>query len=202
VATKFSQSVFINCPFDSDYQALFHSIVFAVQQCGLIPRCALEASDAGESRIERIQKIIETSKFGIHDLSRVEMSSIGLPRFNMPLELGLDMGCKRYGTGRQKNKVIAIFEKSEHRYDLTVSDISGQDIFVHGGEPFGAIKSVRDWLSRNGMDNLPGAAFMFSKYKAFQKQLPIQCKEFKLNHKELEFVDLTRMISKWLQRKA
>ena len=42
---------------------------------------------------------------GIHDISRTESSGKPrLPRFNMPLELGMFLGAKQYGDGQQKDK--------------------------------------------------------------------------------------------------
>jgi len=37
-----SASVFINCPFDRQYQPLLDAIVFCVVACGSEPRCTLE----------------------------------------------------------------------------------------------------------------------------------------------------------------
>lgn len=37
MGTAYHQSVFINCPFDLQYQPLFEAIVFAVSNCGFIP---------------------------------------------------------------------------------------------------------------------------------------------------------------------
>jgi hypothetical protein len=47
----YDQNVFINCPFDGDYQPIFNALIFATFECGLRPRCALEIHDAGEARI-------------------------------------------------------------------------------------------------------------------------------------------------------
>jgi hypothetical protein len=38
--------------------------------------------------------------YGIHDLSRVEVDAGGIPRFNMPMELGLHLGARLFGSGR------------------------------------------------------------------------------------------------------
>src|SRR6266496_5132041 len=43
-----SASVFINCPFDKQYQPIFDATVFCVVACGFEPRCTLELTDAGE----------------------------------------------------------------------------------------------------------------------------------------------------------
>src|SRR5260370_35305479 len=54
-------------------KGLFDAIVFAVHDCGFVAWCALEASDSGEARIDKILAIIAKCKFGIHDISRTEL---------------------------------------------------------------------------------------------------------------------------------
>ena len=95
VPTRTHEPVFINCPFDSQYTPLFEALVFAVSDCGFRARCALEVDDASQVRIEKIYKIIATCKFGIHDISRTAPNpATGLPRFNMPLELGIFLAAR------------------------------------------------------------------------------------------------------------
>lgn len=85
---NYSNNVFINCPFDGDYDEIFKAMVFTVFDCGFIPRCAMEYDDGSQVRIEKIYRLISECKFGIHDISRTELDDgNGLPRFNMPLEL-------------------------------------------------------------------------------------------------------------------
>ena len=50
---RYSTNVFINCPFDAEFEPLFHAIVFAVIQCGHTVRCALKSDDTGATRIEQ-----------------------------------------------------------------------------------------------------------------------------------------------------
>ena len=96
-AARYEDSVFINCPFDEEYEKLFQALVFAIHDCGFVARCALEASDSGEVRIKKILDIIDECKFGIHDISRTALSrNTKLPRFNMPLDLGLFLGAKQF----------------------------------------------------------------------------------------------------------
>jgi hypothetical protein len=118
--------VFINCPFDAQYQDLFEAITFAVFDCGFRPRCAREADDGSQVRITKIFDIIESCKFGIHDLSRTETDpQSNLPRFNMPLELGIFLGSKRFGRGRQRQKICLILDREQFRYQKFISDIAG-----------------------------------------------------------------------------
>ena len=93
----FTESVFVNFPFDDNYLELFRGLIFTVYYCGFFPRTALEDNSATEHRLDKIYSMIEESKYGIHDLSRVELDpDNNLPRFNMPFELGLFLGCNKY----------------------------------------------------------------------------------------------------------
>ncbi len=144
----YERSVFVNCPLDEDYRHLFEAVVFAVYDCGYIARCALEVDDASQVRIDKITKIIGSCGFGIHDISRTDADSVtGLPRFNMPLELGLFLGAKRFGGAQQKLKICLILDVERYRYQKFISDIAGQDIAAHSGDNRTVIRIVRDWLS-------------------------------------------------------
>jgi hypothetical protein len=86
----YTNSVFLNVPFDKTYKPLFDAAVFAIYDCGFVARCAREDEDSSRIRVEKIYDLIAESKYGIHDISRVTLDSkYGLPRFNMPLELGM-----------------------------------------------------------------------------------------------------------------
>src|SRR5208283_999159 len=78
--------------------------------------------------------MIANCDWGIHDISRVELGPGKLPRFNMPLELGLHLGARLLGERRHRRKRALILEAKQHRYDEMLSDISGQDIEVHGNK--------------------------------------------------------------------
>jgi hypothetical protein len=68
--------------------------------CGFRPRCALELDDSAEVRIDKILRKIAECRFGVHDLSRTELDAASaLPRFNMPLELGLSSPPSASATG-------------------------------------------------------------------------------------------------------
>ena len=83
----FDVSVFVNCPFDNQYKPLLDAALFAIHDCGFAARTALEVSGSGVTRLEKIARIIDGSRFSIHDISRVELTaSSPLPRFNMPFE--------------------------------------------------------------------------------------------------------------------
>ena len=86
--SNYEDNVFINCPFDEEYRPMFRAMVFVIHDAGFIARCALEAENSAQARLDKILNIIDECKYGIHDLSRTELShNSGLPRFNMPFEL-------------------------------------------------------------------------------------------------------------------
>ncbi len=194
-----SRDVFINCPFDATYRPLFEAIVFVVSDLGFVPRCALETDDAGESRLVKIERIIEECRYGINDLSAVELdSATGLPRFNMPLELGLFMGCRRYGPKAQAKKRILVLDRLPYRYRAFISDISGQDIRTHGGVPEQVIREVRDWLRlSSGRTTLPGGTVVVERYGRFRERKPRICTARQLREEELTFLDLVQVIDEW-----
>jgi hypothetical protein len=131
-----ARDVFINCPFDSSYRPLFQAITFSVLRSGFNPRCAAEVDDSAQIRLLKIQDIIAACRYGIHDISRTEVDGDpALPRFNMPLELGLFLGAKRYGTREQPQKRTLVLDTQPYRYQRFISDIAGQDIPAHGGDP-------------------------------------------------------------------
>lgn len=196
-----SNHIFINCPFDAGYQPIFQAIVFAVYDLGFVARCALEDDDAGEVRLIKIQRMIEECKFGINDLSAVTLdTATGLPRFNMPLELGLFLGCKRFGPDTQSKKRTLILDSHQYRYRQFISDIAGQDIRAHGGDPERAIRAIRDWLQATSKrTRLPGGGETVERYRSFQADLPEICREAALERDRLTFIDLSTMITTWLQ---
>jgi len=146
-------------------------MTFAIIASSYYPRCALDAIDGAEIRVSKIAKMIGECDWGIHDLSRVEIDTAGVPRFNMPMELGLHLGARLFGSGRHRRKRALILEAQSHRYDAALSDISGQDIEVHANDPGLAIRRVRNWLSEHRASNeppLPGAVAMLGDYAKFQ----------------------------------
>lgn len=179
---------------------MFRALIFAVVDCGYVPRCALEIIDGGDIRLQKIESIIEQSKFGIHDLSNMVLDKTsGLPRFNMPLELGLFLGAKRFGADAQKKKRLIILDRDPHRYKLAISDISGQDISCHKGVPQDAIRCVRDWLqaASGRKSNFPGAGHIWSRYQRYEADLPGICAYLKFDADSLTFNDLWETMTEW-----
>jgi hypothetical protein len=193
-------SVFINCPFDDAYRPLFRSLVFVTIYCGFQARCALEIDDASEVRIEKIYRIIEECRFGIHDISHAELDkSTRLPRFNMPLELGLFLGAKRFGDARQRRKACLVLDREPYRYQKFVSDIAGQDVRSHERKENEAIAVARDWFRSSARRSMPGGSEIDRQYRKFKSALPSLCKKVKLEPSEMTFNDHTNFVTEWLE---
>ncbi len=196
---EYHHNVFINCPFDTAYLGLFRSIVFAVIHCGFRARCAQEIDDSGQVRIEKIQKIIEACRYGIHDLSRTELDRTSkLPRFNMPLELGLFLGARRFGVSEQRRKNCLILDREQYRYQKFISDISGQDIRAHRRQEKHAIRVTRDWLSASSGRAIPGGAHLYRQYRRFKRELPVLCRQIELRDTEMTFNDYANIVTAWV----
>lgn len=199
--SDYDLNVFINCPFDDEYTPLFDAILFSVYKCGFRPRCAREIDDAGDIRIEKINKIINECRFGIHDISRTELDpKHNLPRFNMPLELGMFFGAKKFGSKLQNSKIIMIFDIELYRYQKYISDIAGQDIKEHKSDPEILISCIRNALNSSKINgHIVGAKSIIDSYKLFQSKLPDLRNALSLHKDDVTYADKTQLIEQWLK---
>jgi len=177
--------------------------VFTVMDCGFAPRCALEAADSAQVRIEKIFAIIEDSRLGVHDISRTGLDRVTrLPRFNMPLELGMFLAARRFGDALQQTKSCIVFDSDSFRYRKFISDIAGQDVYSHGNRPAVLIDRLRDWLAHHGEGVLPGGAAINARFEVFRADLPAMRESLKLNQSAPIFKDLVYLIRTWLKDNA
>lgn len=198
----YERSVFINCPFDPTYRAMFQAVVFAIYDCGFQPRCALEADDGTQVRIEKINRIIGECRLAVHDISHTELDrTTRLPRFNMPLELGIFLGAKAFGRGVQRQKAAVILDVERYRYQKYISDIAGQDLRAHRRRPAEAIRHVRDFLGTSAAAGvlLPGGDHVAQRYRRFQRELAPACTALHLVPNRLTFRDLRSLIATWMR---
>lgn len=198
---NYDRNVFINCPFDAAYRPLFEAVTFAIYDCGFYPRSALEVEDSTQVRIEKIQQIIRESRLAVHDISRTQLDRANrLPRFNMPLELGIFLGAKAFGSREQKRKAAIVLDTKPFRYQKYISDIAGQDIRAHDRQPAEAVRQVRNFLATQREEGtiLLGGDRLVERYERFRRELPSLCREMHLHKDKLTFRDLTGMIVSWL----
>ncbi|HEU5218984.1 MAG TPA: hypothetical protein VFU23_10005 [Gemmatimonadales bacterium] len=198
---RFGDSVFINCPFDREYWPIFEAAVFCVVHCGFVPRSTLEFTDSGEVRLHRLRDLIRSCKYAIHDLSRVELSpASGMPRFNMPFELGLDLGARYYGAGKLERKRCLVLIAHDYAHQKALSDISGQDPRNHHNSPDEAMHAVRDWLQgASGRVTIAGPARITARFRAFSEVIPGLATRAGLDRHRLTFIDYVHLAEEWLR---
>lgn len=201
----FDNNVFINCPFDTEYRPLLRTLVFTLMEYGLNPRIATEIDDSGSTRIEKIKNLICYSKYSIHDISRMESLNSGdLPRFNMPFELGMDIGARTYNKGKLKHKVCLILEKERYRYQSVISDLAGQDIRNHNADPELLIGCIRNWITINTGKREPGAAKIWIRFNEFTSDLFDIRRRLGFTHTETQQIEIKEYmdyVSQWISEK-
>lgn len=171
---SFEKCVFINCPFDEEFEPILQAIMFCIAYMSFTPRLASERNDSGENRLEKIRGLIEASRYSIHDLSRCQAKHKGERfRLNMPFELGIDFGCRQYfGRGREQKRFL-ILEEKKYRFQAAISDISGCDIQAYGNDeqmaPQRAVRHVRNWLVSEAAADTVGATRIWGAYADFQE---------------------------------
>ena len=118
----------------------------------------------------------------------------------MPLELGIFIGCSKFGTKQHKQKAYLILESDEFRFKRFISDLSGQDIQSHKDDPQTAIKGVRNWLSNKTDARIPSASKVWSEFQEFSLQLPALCEVSGWTLEELTFEELSSLTTMWMKQ--
>jgi len=165
LAAKDSRAVFLNLPYDADFERLYLAYIVGLSALNLEPRTAF-ALPGGEQRLSRIVALLDSCAYSIHDLSRVQLdrNPPRTPRFNMPFELG--MAVARAGGNR---KGWFAFEASAHRVQKSLSDLNGVDVHVHGGTVRGVMSELCNAFIANGRPTVPD---MLRAYRGLRRQLP------------------------------
>ena len=202
-SSSFEKNVFINCPFDAEYKKFLDPMLFTIVYLGFHPKMA-QTTDSGKVRIERILTLIKDSKYSIHDLSRMVAKKVGeIARFNMPFELGLDIGI-RSASRRSKlsTKKNLIIEQESFRYQKGISDLSGNDIQVYGNSPERLVLIIRNWFTTIIHPKQPSGSFIWEEYNEFQTYFEKVTKDEGYNKKDLETLPVNELIyfmSKWVK---
>lgn len=187
----YHKNVFVNCPFDDDYQPLLRALLFTLVFCGQQPRIASERVDSGETRISKIVELIKSSRYSIHDISRIEpLREDDLPRFNMPFELGLDIGARLLSEGIFSSKKCLILEKEKYRYQMVMSDVAGHDIKAHNSDENVLVKHVRNWVSAWETVKIPSHTAIWYSYNEFLSKLDRTLREDPYGYKKQDIEEM------------
>lgn len=153
------EKVFINCPYDDKYLEIFKIIMYMCFRFGYEPVFAAESATSN-NRMQVIEKLIKTTSFSIHDISRNDSGEY--PRFNMPFELGMDY---MYKCLKNKNKELLILDNLPNDYDKTLSDLSCLDVMGHQYDSELAVKILRDtFVKLTDKINVPGPKLIYDEY--------------------------------------
>ncbi|MEP7198043.1 MAG: hypothetical protein ABI851_16105 [Saprospiraceae bacterium] len=200
----FNTSVFINCPFDKAYKKLLRLLIFTCIYCGLEPKLS-ELKDSGSARVDGIIDLIKSSKYSIHDLSRMKSKEANeLARFNMPFELGLELGVRVSGEKDLSTKVCLIIDSEKFRINIALSDLAGSDISSYGKthQVEKIIKIIRDWFTAVIGPGMPASSFLYLEFVEFISDLQIDLEDLQYGKNAIsnlptsEYIDFaTRWIS-------
>lgn len=174
-------AVFINVPYDREYEPLFLALISGLSGLGLIPKAVIEIPGS-ERRLNRILGLIRRCGHSFHDLSRVELDAKRpqTPRFNMPFELGLAVATASDITPGHRWYVL---ERRRHRLSKSLSDLDGTHVYVHGGTATGVLKQLTNALARNRNEPTVG------ELRAMHRELVKAAKELKKTHVAADFYD-------------
>jgi len=169
--------VFLNIPYDSGFQDLCLAYIAGTACFGLTARATLEIP-GGTRRLDRIIELIGSCKFSIHDLSRVQLDRDRprVPRFNMAFELGLTVAWQRLAN---RDHTWFVFEEKQYRVSKSLSDLSGTDIYIHGGTIRGVFQQLCNAFI--GEKQQPSVAEMMSVYRYIKTELPALLKASRAN---------------------
>ncbi|HEX6769506.1 MAG TPA: hypothetical protein VF208_09160 [Candidatus Binatia bacterium] len=159
-----SPSVFLNVPFDKQYERLYVALIAGIVALGGRPRTTLEIPPT-KDRLRRIFTLIRSCDFSIHDLSRVQLSrgTPRCPRFNMPFEAGL--AAASFLSGRKRNWYL--LESNRFRLQKSLSDLNGYEVNIHEGTVQGILAALLDIFPYR--TNHPGPTELRSVCRLLQK---------------------------------
>ena len=146
-------AVFLNIPYDEEFRSLYIAYIVGLFQLGLVPHLASEIP-GGERRLDRIFTLIQSCRYSIHDLSRVEVAGTpeAAPRFNMPLELGMTV---TWASLSPQQHTWFVLESKRYRLQRTASDLDGTDPYIHDGTPEGILRELRNSFRRDQSPSVP-----------------------------------------------
>lgn len=145
-ASNVSDWVFLNIPYDEEFEPLCLAYIAGLCGFGLIPRAVLEIPES-ERRLNRILSLIRHCRISFHDLSRVELDlkRPRTPRFNMPFELGLAVAWQWIA---DPSHSWYVFEAKARRVQKSLSDLNGTEICIHRCRPRGVFQQLTNVLIR------------------------------------------------------
>jgi hypothetical protein len=138
--------VFLNHPFDPDFETLAYAFQFAVVAANLLPVCALDTSFPDHPRLTMLVEAISNCAYSAHDLSRCKGEGAeNFARMNMPIEMGMAL-YPALLTQRQEHRCV-FFVPKPHEYHHFASDLGGLDPRCHNNSDLTLVAEMYRWLT-------------------------------------------------------
>ena len=146
-------AVFLNIPYDEEFRSLYIAYIVGLYQLGLVPHLASEIP-GGDRRLNKIVNLIQSCCYSIHDLSRVELTTApsGVPRFNMPLELGMTITWEKLNPSLH---TWFVWESEPYRLLRSTSDLNGTDPYIHDSTPAGVLRELCNAFQSDHSPHVP-----------------------------------------------
>ncbi|MGH9570086.1 MAG: hypothetical protein ACRD4F_10620 [Candidatus Angelobacter sp.] len=131
---------FLNIPYDQPFEKLYLAYIVGLTALGFVPRATLGVPKDAR-RLERIFSLIQTCRYSVHDLSRIQLDlkAPRAPRFNMPFELGLAVA---WTALNPRSHSWVGCDAVSHRPLKSSSDLNGTDFHIHGGTVKGVLGAL------------------------------------------------------------
>ena len=113
----------------------------------------------------------------------------------MPFELGLDVGCQRFSSGRRRSKKCLILEAERYRYQAALSDLAGSDIESHGNQPREIVRCVRNWLSSETGRRCAGPASIWESFNTFMNEYGASLRQNGFLARDIKTLPTSEMMS-------
>jgi hypothetical protein len=161
-------AVFVNIPYDERFRRLYLAYIVGLTSLGLEPRATLGIAGS-ERRLDRIVALMQSCRYSIHDLSRVELDRKPpcTPRFNMPFELGLAVTWAKLNPSKHS---WFVFETRERRIQKSLSDLNGTDPSIHNGTVEGVMREICSAFVRASSAR-PSVPEMMRTYRGLSRSL-------------------------------
>jgi hypothetical protein len=145
---------FLNIPYDQQFEKLYLAYIVGLTALGFAPRATLGVPKDAR-RLNRIFNLIQTCRYSVHDLSRIQLDSKAprSPRFNMPFELGLAVAWSNLNPSSHS---WVGCDAVPHRPLKSLSDLNGTDFHIHGGTVRGVLAALCNaFVSRGERPTVP-----------------------------------------------
>ncbi len=159
---------FLNIPYDKQFENLYLAYIVGLTALGFVPRATLGVPRDAR-RLERILQLIQSCRFSVHDISRIQLDRRPprAPRFNMPFELGLTVAWTILNPARHS---WVGCDEVQHRPVKAISDLNGTDFHIHRGTIAGVLGALCDaFVSRSQRPTVPR---MLRVYRQLRRAVP------------------------------